>query len=486
MKSNVVLIMMMLSGLAVRGLAQVPEDALRLSYALNPVGARAMGMGGAYTGIANDFSAIFWNPAGLGQMDKGEFSFGLVYQNVKNTSTFFGTETPYSQSATTVNTAGLTIPVPTKRGSLVLAFGYNRGMNFTNPVAFKGFNPTSSIIQTSAPDGALYPLNLDNVWAYQLYLANLDTTTGRYVSPIKNRLTQSGTVTEEGGINDWSAGAALEVARNLFAGVTLTYHAGSYNYSRSYAEEDLDRLYETFPFDFDRLAYDDFIADDIDGFGAKFGILYRGGDVLRLGIALRTPTYYHVNETFGTKASSYFDNGDVYPVDAAYTEEYINEFDVYTPWVFSGGVSINLWWLVLSGDLEFTDWATLEFANAPQEVLDNNKTIRETFKSTLDYRVGAEFDLFGSGLRLRAGLGMQHSPYKEDPAPVPGDFFVTDFNRRSASAGLGIPLGSTAMFDIAYRATWWQTYRYNYAGTTSRVDESLTDHQVLGTFSFRF
>lgn len=486
MRSRDLLVAVMLSGFVLPAAGQVPEDALRLSYALSPVGARAMGMGSAYTGIANDFSAIFWNPAGLGQMEKGEFSFGLTYQNVKNTASFFGTETPYSQSATTVNTAGLAIPVPTKRGSLVLAFGYNRGMNFTNPVAFEGFNPSSSIIQTSAPDGSLHPANLENVWAYQLYLANLDSLTGRYISPIKDRLTQLGTVTEEGGINDWSAALAIEVARNLFAGATLTYHAGSYNYNRSYAEEDRAKLYQTFPFDFDRLTYDDFIADDIDGFGAKFGILYRGGDVLRLGVALETPTYYHVSETFGTKASSYFDNGDYFPVDAPYTEEYVNEFDVYTPWVFSGGLSVNFWWLVLSGDLEFTDWTTMEFANAPQEILDNNGTIRETFKATLDYRIGAEFDLFGSGLRVRAGLGMQHSPYKEDPTSVPGDFFVTDFNRRSASAGLGIPLGSTAMFDIAYRATWWQTYRYNYAGTTSRVDESVTDHQVLGTFSFRF
>ena len=30
-----------------------------------PQGARAMGMGGAYVSVANDPSAMYWNPAGL-------------------------------------------------------------------------------------------------------------------------------------------------------------------------------------------------------------------------------------------------------------------------------------------------------------------------------------------------------------------------------------------------------------------------------------
>jgi long-subunit fatty acid transport protein len=481
-----VAVLMVAGVLASTGWAQVPEDALRLSLSNMPVGARAMGMGNAYTGIANDFSAIYWNPAGLGQMEKGEFSFGMGYQKVNNTSTFFGEETPYSVSATTVNTAGLVMPVPVRRGSLVLAFGFNRGANFANPLSFGGFNPSSSFIQTSAPDGLQYPSDLSRNWAYQLYLANIDTITGRFVSPIKNRVRQSGTVTEGGGLNDWSAAGALEVAKNLFAGVTLTYYAGTYTYDRSYFEDDINGFYNTFPFDFNKLAYDDYIHDDISGFGAKFGFLYRVPDLLRVGVAIKTPTAYHVNETFGSSASSYFDNGDYFPVAGPYREEFSNEFDVTSPWVFSGGVSLTLAWFVLTGDLEFTDWSAMEFSNAPQEVLDNNKTIRETFRSTLDYRIGAEFDVFGSGLRLRAGAGIRQSPYTSDSTPIPGDFFSTDFNTRFVTAGVGIPLGATAMFDLAYQRSWWMNYRYSYDNPSAQVDESIVNHHVVGTFSFRF
>lgn len=37
---------------------------------LNSIGPKSLGMGGAFVGLANDYSAIYWNPAGLTQMQK--------------------------------------------------------------------------------------------------------------------------------------------------------------------------------------------------------------------------------------------------------------------------------------------------------------------------------------------------------------------------------------------------------------------------------
>lgn len=43
-----------------------------------PMGARAMGMGGAFTAVATDATALWYNPAGLARLNAQELSFGAV------------------------------------------------------------------------------------------------------------------------------------------------------------------------------------------------------------------------------------------------------------------------------------------------------------------------------------------------------------------------------------------------------------------------
>ncbi len=57
--------------------SQIPLQANGLN--LNGQGSKAIAMGGAFIGQADDFSAVFWNPAGLTQMKKTSFSlFGTA------------------------------------------------------------------------------------------------------------------------------------------------------------------------------------------------------------------------------------------------------------------------------------------------------------------------------------------------------------------------------------------------------------------------
>jgi len=51
-------------------MAQVEEMAIGNTFG---VGARTMGMGGASLGLADDFTALYWNPAGMAQIQKFEF-----------------------------------------------------------------------------------------------------------------------------------------------------------------------------------------------------------------------------------------------------------------------------------------------------------------------------------------------------------------------------------------------------------------------------
>lgn len=48
-------------------------------FALSGVGSRATAMGGAYRGLSDDPSAMFWNPAGLGFMDENSVALGGTF-----------------------------------------------------------------------------------------------------------------------------------------------------------------------------------------------------------------------------------------------------------------------------------------------------------------------------------------------------------------------------------------------------------------------
>lgn len=448
---------------------QYVDDALRFSTPGLGVGARALGMGGAFTAVSSDYSALFWNPAGLAQMEFGEFSFGLSHTNYLDAGTFLSNSQSQSSNATKLNTLGFAYPVPVRRGSLVLAFGYDRQSDFTTGVSFKGFNPNGSIIQLWAPNGS--PLPPDVTLAEDLKLA--DTLAGRFNSPINGRLTQLGKAIEEGGLNNWSAGGALDVAKNVSVGVTLTYVSGTYKYSRTYKEQDNNGVYAAFPFDFDELIVDDEVESDLSGVNAKFGLMFREQERFRIGFAIKTPTSFRVKETFNTTAESFFDNGDRYgPFDSPGS----NEYDVVTPWVFSGGVSVTLRDLILSGDIEYADWTQMEFQDANSDLLALNKDIKNNLRAAANLHAGAEYDIREVGLRLRGGFIYNTSPYQSDPS---------SYDQKFATAGLGILLGESTMLDIGYAHGWWQTRIVNYNGGPI-VKEKVNTNNVIATVSFRF
>jgi hypothetical protein len=456
--------------------AQYPEDALRLGTPGYGVGGRALGMGNAYSGVASDYSALFWNPAGLAQMRYGEFSFGLSYLGVRDTSTFFGSQGSSKNNATNLNTLGLVFPVPTQRGSLVFAFGYSRENNFTGGVNFTGFNPNSSIIQSSAPNGGYYPDDLSGNIAYQLFLADIDTLRGTWISPITNRVNQSGVVAERGGLNNWSFGGAVDIAKDVSIGATLSYVTGSYQYERNYEESDPTNVHSVFPYDFKRLTLSEYIDDDIWGWSGKFGVMFRSSGALRFGLTAKTPTAFTVRESWTSLSRSYFDNGDVRPTKGPFDASGNSEYDVHTPWVFGGGVSLSLGILLLSGDADYTDWTQLEFAHANDEILAWNREMSKIFRDTWNARAGAELEIPSTPIRLRGGFIYNSSPYKDDPA---------SFDQKFITGGLGILFGGSTMIDFAYARGWWETYRVNY-DQSSKVNEQVTTNTFFGTLSYRF
>lgn len=110
--------------------AQDESDAIRPFQNEFGPGARAMALGGAYSAVAEDYTAVYWNPAGLAQIRKMEFYGSLSHLSMNNRIGYQGTTTENTNGFTNMNALGMVFPVPTYRGSLVFAIGYNRINSF--------------------------------------------------------------------------------------------------------------------------------------------------------------------------------------------------------------------------------------------------------------------------------------------------------------------------------------------------------------------
>lgn len=122
-----------LLGLALFAMAPSPLNAaqIELSSSLNPVGsgARAMGMGGAFIGVADDATAASWNPAGLVQLEKPELS--VVYSYFRRSQDYHPSNFPEmnnknAMDAHAVNYASAAYPFVLFNHNVVVSLNYQR------------------------------------------------------------------------------------------------------------------------------------------------------------------------------------------------------------------------------------------------------------------------------------------------------------------------------------------------------------------------
>ncbi len=453
--------------------AQNFNDALRLSFQPFKLGARPLGLGNAFIGVSDDYSATIYNPAGLFQLRRMEFHGGLSYQSLENNTTFFGNTSIFSSSATELSDLGFVFPFPVIRGSFVLAFGYNRNNNFNDALYFEGFNNTNtSMIQALLGKGDV---------SYLLYLTD---QTGEN-TPINGNLFQSGSILSSGGENNWVFSGAIEVAKNLSFGATLGIISGEFERTREYSEEDINNIYgltiKTDPddsrtADFQYFKLEETLQWELTGFTAKVGMMYRVKDFLRFGATVKFPTIYTVKENYLVDGVSKFGTGFSADIDPPLSSKI--EYDIWSPFEFGLGFSVSKLGFLISADINLIDYTQMEFKRlSATQILKNNRDIKQLFRSVMDYSLGAEYNLFNSGFRIRGGHFVKNSPFKNDPS---------DFNRKYFTFGLGYISSEGFSFDLAYIFGKWKNIGDNYGSGVSRTYQDLRLTNVVFSTTFRF
>jgi long-subunit fatty acid transport protein len=467
--------------------AQTVADGVRYSQLGLGVGARELGMGNATVGGVNDYSALFWNPAGLALDRNFEFSFGLSRLGYSNDVSYLGTTTTSDKSAINLNNIGIVYPVPTARGSLTFAFGFNRAANYTVTSSVNAFNPYSSFTQsTPTPsDPSLFSQDTSYNAPYWLHVA--DTSNGTIAPLLDGHVQQLFDFLEGGGLNHWTIGGAMDISKNFSFGVSLNFASGSYSFDGKYVEQ--NKGYYTY---LNQIEYEATTNDDISGFNALFGLMYRKPGKYSFGLTFRTPTWYDITdkyvEVYGL--STFTDALGSYSYSYPYTEYEPNKYRITTPYVLSGGVSIQAFdWLLLAGDAEYTDWTTLEFstddAYLASNVSKNNLYIKNNLQATTNLRGGAEVTLWNLGLKLRGGIIYNPSPYKGDPS---------SYNQLYYTGGVGFDFDENATINLGYAYGTWKTAhklytyydQYLHANIDEVTSETVTTNNFNITLTYRF
>jgi long-subunit fatty acid transport protein len=138
---------------------------------------------------------------------------------------------------------------------------------------------------------------------------------------------------------------------------------------------------------------------------------------------------------------------------------------------------------ILSADYEYVDYSTIKLGDGGDghDFFDENKDIKEAYKSVGNIRLGAEYRLT-KDFSLRGGYEYYPSPYREMA------FDTTQPNSRIdnsvMSAGLGYRQGGF-FFDLAYKHVMDESYSELYSGS-DMVNYDIANDQLIMTLGFRF
>ena len=390
------------------------------------VGARAMGMGGATLGIADDFTALYWNPAGIAQIQKFELFTSFSHNTAITDSSFTNEETiGTSRSRVRPNSVGIVYPFYTEQGGLAIAFGYNRPQNFDFQTAIQGVDPS---------EGNIY--------------------SGLYLN--ENNL-------NSGGIGIWSFGGSVYVSKNFMIGGAIDYwNGGSFNDLVATATDTLNVDDEL-----SRFRFEDEIERNFSGVGGRVGILATFEEVVNLGVTLVAPTDIEVDEFWREYTTVLYDDGEELSDPTGDSISYTIE----RPFEIGTGIAFKLLdkQLTLAGDVQLTDWRQTRYDPSPAGDISSNH-FEEYYTSTIQTRLGIEFLIPEFRTYLRVGYYRDEIPFTETEIENERDFLTF---------GIGKIFEDSVKFDLAYMYGNWQQYR-NELSTTRNT------HRFFVSGAYRF
>jgi hypothetical protein len=481
--------------------AQNTADALRYSSLIPGSTARVAGVGGAFTALGADFSSASINPAGLAMFRSDEMMFtpGIRFSNTD--ANFDGTVS--NDRASRFNFGNLGIVFNSNRSpnrkwrTFNFGLGYNQVANYRQNVYWEGssggsllngwFEEAEAELNAGVDPQNLYPLGARLGYnAGAIYYQN-GVPSYDFIDDPNATVARNQSVETYGASNELSMTFASNYQDRLNIGFSVGMPIVNYRQESAYQEADPTGGFAGNVSFFDRLTYTDFVRTSGVGFNAKLGVTFRLNQMIRIGGAYHTPTFYNLTDNFGaTFDYTYVDKPDgtneqtIMGDDQADAEPFA--YSLTTP----GRANFGAAFVIgkngfISGDVEWIDYSSSRF-NLTKNFNDDftrslernlNNAMSRDFRAVLNYRVGAELaiDVF----RLRGGINLLGKPGETD----------NSFNT-------GLSFGAGLRFDQFYldlafrqRTATGAVQPYTGEGSPKATTDAL-NRDVMMTVGFKF
>jgi long-chain fatty acid transport protein len=404
-------------------------------FNLNGTGSKAIGMGGAFIGLADDPSAVFWNPAGLSQTEKT--TLYLFETNLIPSGTYVWKNDP------------LKVNVDAKTQSKIYpagAFAFLKPVGKKLVVGATVYVPAGTGATWNGADFATFPGVGGITYTWESYMAVI---TGAAVASYK--------------IND-----------KLSLGATLNFNRGMLKMKRpalGQYEEDLTA----------------------SALGATFGLLAKPHEKLSIGLTFRTPSdlNFKGDTTMGAVGEAKYK-----PLFAALGLSDVPALTqgersaTWPMWVGAGVALKATEKLTFTADAQYTNWKKvgvipMTFSATSWETIKNppaallahpvyGPSVRSlamafdqkfalNWQDAVQYRVGVQY-VAGKDLALRAG-------YYSDPSPSPVEtlnVLLPERTYNAATVGVGKKLGKLSL-DFCMEALFGKDGRTPEAGFPTTV-----------------
>jgi hypothetical protein len=444
-------------------------DAFRFSQLINPAGsARMRALGGEHSAIGADITNISGNPAGLGLYSRSEFSVSTDLNNLQTSTNFLNTATNVSNSKFGLNNIALVFggnggnKIYSKNGWNSGSFGisYNRNSNLFNNFSFGGLNNKSSKADSYVE---LLNSNIENtedflnseeqfnnntrvaqfpeVMYYQMWMVAPSQNGGvpydRIDYPAQSPVRQNGNFQSEGKTGQWTFAYGGNYQEKIYVGVSGGIASLNYDDVNTQTDQFVGGKI------LDQFTENTLLSVQGRGVNLSAGVIIRPNNLIRIGAAVHSPTWFSISETFDRNMSIRAVANNVYniPTDLPSASVAPNDFDyeLRTPLRASVGAAVFIGKKgFITADAEYIGYnkmrltaTTLSASDNSAFTNDNERYINQDYKNVMNLKVGAE--MRAGNLNIRGGVNYLADPNKKTSSQYDG----IDRSNLIFSGGLG-------------------------------------------------